>query len=158
MVTSKQEQQQNLVKSTNASEEYEWSYIRVAEHVTINVVSAAIIGTGAILGGAVYAGWTLLLNVLHAPSGLIGILAFVLLGAVLMLLILVVVIVAWIRGIKSATLAGMLLGAVIGAAIGSAIDSGKKWNWNFEWPKTATNGQASAQEHKQKTATKTEGE
>lgn len=123
MNASKQEQQQS-VKSA-ADQPYEWSYIRVAEATVTNVVSAAIISAGALVVGLIYAGWLLLLNVWHAPAGLVGILAFILLGAMLMLIVLGFVIVAWFRHMNSATLAGMLIGAMVGAAIGAAIDTGK---------------------------------
>lgn len=89
----------------------------------------------------------MLLNVWHAPSGLVGILAFILLGAVLMFIILVIAIIAWFRRMSSATLVGML----IGAAIGAAIDSGK---WKIDWEKTV----AKAKEEVQKNTAKTESE
>src|SRR5260370_8633356 len=146
MDTSKQEQQQKFIGAAETDRGYEWSYIRVAEGVTINVVTAVVIGIGAIILGVVYAGWALLLNVWHAPAGFIGILAFILLGAVIMLLILIVFIVAWIRGMSSAIMAGMLIGAMVGAAIGAAIDSGK---WKIDWAKAA---------QEQKRAAKTESE
>ncbi len=123
----KQEQQQKPMETTATDHSYEWSYMRVAEAVTTNVVSAVIIGLGAIILGTVYGAWALVLSALHTPSGLVGVLALILLGAMLMLAILVVAIIAWFRGTSSATLMGMLLGAMIGAAIGAAIDSGK-WN------------------------------
>jgi hypothetical protein len=148
MDTLKQTQQQQSSGPTETDTAYEWSYMRVAEGVTTNVVSAVIIGGLAILGGAVYAGWTLVLNALHTPSGIVGMLAFILLGAVLMLVILGVVIVAWIRGTSTATLAGIMIGAIVGAAIGAAIDSGK---WKFDWVKAAM-----AQEQKKTTTTESE--
>jgi Na+/proline symporter len=131
----KQAQQQMPVESAENENAYEWSYIRVAEGVTTNVVSAVIIGGLAILSGVIYAGWALVLSALHAPSGIVGILAFILLGAVLMFVILVIVIVAWLRGMKSTALAGMLIGAIVGAAIGASIDAGK-WKmhpWASTW-------------------------
>jgi xanthine/uracil/vitamin C permease (AzgA family) len=153
MDTSKQKQQP-WTESAIAAEPYEWSYMRVAEGTVINVVSAAIIGIGAIILGSIYAAaWALLVNVLHTPDGLVGILAFVLLGAVLMLIILVIMIVAWFRRMSSAVLAGMLIGAVIGAAIGAAIGSGKwKSDWKFDWAEGAPKAQ------EQKNTAKTEGE
>jgi hypothetical protein len=128
MDTAKHEQQ--LVKST-AEKPYEWSVIRVAESTVINVVSAAIIGVGAIILGSMYAAaWALLVNVLHTPDGLVGILAFILLGAALVVIILIVMVVAGLRKMSSAALAGMLIGAMVGAAIGAAIVSGKfKTDW-----------------------------
>jgi xanthine/uracil/vitamin C permease (AzgA family) len=132
MDTSKQEQQQKFIGASDTNKGYEWSYIRVAEGVTIIVVSATIIGAAGIFLGLVYAGWTLLLNVWHAPAGLVGILAFALLGAVLMLITLAVVIVAWFRRMSSATFIGMMIGAAVGAAIGAAIDSGK---WKIDLAK-----------------------
>src|SRR5713101_2964745 len=130
MNTSKQEQQQKFIGAIDTDKPYEWSYIRVAEGIVTYVVSAAIIGSGAIFVGVIYAGWLLLLSALHTPAGIVGILAFILLGAVLVLLSLGIAIVAWFRHMSSATLAGMVLGAVVGAAIGAAIDSGK-WK-NFD--------------------------
>lgn len=127
-------QKQKLAEAPAPDQPYEWSYIRVAEATVINVISAVIIGTWAIILGLIYAGWTLLLKGLHTPAGLVGILAFILLGAVLMLIILVVVIIAWFRRVSSATLVGMLIGAMVGAAIGAAIDSGK---WKTDWAKAA---------------------
>jgi len=149
MSTLKQEKQQKLREDADTDKHYEWSYIRVAEGVTTNVVSAVLIGLGAIILGAVYGIWVLILSALHTPDGLVGIAALILLGAILMLVILAIVIYAWVRGISSATLAGALLGAMIGAAIGAAIDSGKL----SDWIKAAT---AKAQE--QKNATKTGSE
>ena len=143
----KQEQQQEPIEVSAADNSYEWSYMRVAEGVTTNVVSASIIGLGAILLGAVYGAWVLVLSALHTPDGLIGILALILLGAMLMLVILVVVIIAWFRGMSAGTLIGMLVGAAIGAAIGRAIESGKGINWTVG---------ANAQE--QKNTAKTESE
>lgn len=90
-----------------------------------------------------------MVNVLHLPAGLVGILAFILLGAVIMLIILGVVVVAWFRRMSSATLAGMVISAIVGAAIGAAIDSGK---CKTDWAKAATMAQ------EQKNAAKTEGE
>src|SRR5690242_19902369 len=96
-------QEQRMVSETAKTDKgYEWSYVQVAEEVVTTVVSAAIIGGAGIFLGLVYAGWTLLLNVWRAPAGLIGILAFVLLGAVLIVIILGVVIVAWFRRMSSA--------------------------------------------------------
>lgn len=149
MDASKQKQQQLLIESATTAKPYEWSYVRVAEQTVINVVSAIIIGGGALVLGLIYAGWLLLLNVWHTPAGLEGILAFVLLGAVLMLIMLVVVVVAWVRGMSSAALGGMVIGAMIGAAIGAAIDSGKL---KFDWLETATKAQ------EQKNATKAKEE
>ena len=123
----KQEQQQKPMETIATDNSFEWSYIRVAEAVTTNVVSAVIIGLGAVILGVVYGTWVLVLSALHTPDGLIGILGLLLLGATLMLVVLVVAIIAWVRGMSSATFIGMLLGAMIGAAIGAAIDSGK-WN------------------------------
>jgi len=137
---------------TDADNTYEWSYMRVAEGVTINVVSAVLISVLGIILGVIYGGWTLLLNVWHAPAGLIGILAFILLGAVLVLIILVLVIVAWFRGMSSATLAGMMLGAIVGAAIGAVIDSGEWKKWKFDFTEAAPKTQ------EQKKAAKTESE
>lgn len=95
MNTLKQEQRQKLVQHADTDKPCEWSYIRVAEGTVINVVSAAIIGIVAIILGSIYAaGWALLVNVLHIPAGLVCILAFILLGAVVMLIILGVVVVA----------------------------------------------------------------
>lgn len=122
MDTLKQEQKQKLIKAADTEKPYGWSSMRVLEQTVSNVVSATIIGTGAIILGLIYAGWVLLLSVWHTPDGLVGILAFVLLGAVLMLLILVVVIVAWFRRMSSATLAGIVIGAMIGGMIGAAMD------------------------------------
>lgn len=155
MDTLKQEQQQKLIGAADTDNSYEWSSMRVVEQTVINVVSAAIIGTGAIIAGAIYAAWVLLLSALHTPDGLVGILAFVLLGAVLMLLILIVVIVAWFRRMSSATLAGIVIGAMVGGLIGAALDSGKvNFNkLNFDWSETA----AKAQEQ-QENATKAKGE
>ena len=55
MNTSKQDQQQS-VEPADIDNVYEWSYIRVAEGVTTNVVSAILIGSLAILSATVYAG------------------------------------------------------------------------------------------------------
>ena len=145
----KQEHQQKPIESAGTDNSYEWSFMRIAEGVTTNVVSAIIIGSLAIISGTVYAGWTLLLIVLHTPDGLIGILAFILLGAILMLIVLIVAVIAWFRGTSSAALVGMLIGAMIGAALGAAIDSGKL----SEWVAAAV-----AKQQEQKNATKTEGE
>lgn len=125
MSTLKQEQQQKSREAADTDKPYEYSPLRVAEGVTINVVSAVLIGLGAIILGAAYAGWALVLSALHTPDGLVGVIALILLGAMLLLIILVVAIVAWIRGMSSAALSGMLLGAMIGASIGAAIASGK---------------------------------
>jgi len=150
MNTLKQEQQQKLIGAADTDKPYEWSYMRVAEGTVINVVSAAIIGIGAIFLGSIFAaGWALLVSVLHVPSEFVGIFAFIFLGAVLMLIILVIVIVAWFRRMSSAALVGMVIGAVIGAAIGAAIDSGK---WKIDLTEAATMA------HEQKNTTKTEGE
>jgi len=144
MEASKQEQQK-LIGSADTEAAYEWSYMRVAEGTGTNVVSAAVIGTGGIFLGLIYAAWTLLLNVLHAPAGLVGILAFILLGAVLMLIILVLMIVAWFRRLSSPTLAGMLLGAMVGAALGAAIAS-KQWKIDLSMFEKAQEQEHAAQQ------------
>lgn len=160
MDTLKQEQQQKLIGAADTDKPYEWSYVRVFEQTVINVVSAAIIGTGAIILGSIYAAWVLLLSALHTPDGLVGILAFVLLGAVLTLLILAAVIVALFRRmrsaiLRSAALAGMVIGAMVGAMLGAALGSGKV-NFDklhFDWPEATTKAQ-----EQQKNATKAKGE
>jgi hypothetical protein len=152
MDSPKQEQVQKPPAPASTDDAYEWSFIRVAEGVMTNVVSFLIIGLLGIFGGLIYAAALLVLNVLHTPSGLIGILAFILLGAVLMLIILGIAIVAWFRGMSSAALMGMAIGAIVGAAIGAAIDSGEWKKWKFDWAEAATKTQ------EQKKATKTESE
>jgi Na+/proline symporter len=129
MDASKQTQQQEVNKATDkaaATEApYEWSFTRVAEGVTINVVSAFLIAIGAVLLGATYSLLALLLTLWHLPGAIIASLALVLLGAVLGIIFLVIAVIAWLRGTKSSLVAGMLLGALIGAAVGAAMNSKK---------------------------------
>lgn len=122
-MTTVQTEQQQAVKA--ADKAYEWSYQRIVESITINVVSALLIGLGAVFLGALYGVGTLVASALHTPNGLLGIAALVFLGGILTLVILGIVVFAWIRGLSSATVAGMLLGALVGGLIGAAIDAGK---------------------------------
>jgi Na+/proline symporter len=125
----KQTQRQEVNKATDKAAapeaSYEWSFTRVAEGVTINVVSAFLIAIGAVLLGATYSLLALLLTLWHLPGAIIASLALVLLGAVLGIIFLVIAIIAWLRGTKSSLVAGMVLGALIGAAIGAAMNSKK---------------------------------
>ncbi len=119
-MTEDQQQQQGylaqqpprLDSHTSASEEqYEWSFVRVSEQVTINVVSAFIIAIGGIILATFWQGGSLLLqSLLHVPSELSGIIAFVLLGMVLMLLLIIGAIILFIKGLSPKMVLGMFLG------------------------------------------------
>ncbi|HEY6542396.1 MAG TPA: hypothetical protein VIZ18_15740 [Ktedonobacteraceae bacterium] len=120
-------QEQKPIETASIGNPYEWSGTRIIEQRTINVLSAFIIGIIAVIGGTLYSGALLLLqNVLHVPSGGVGILAFVILGMLLMLALLILACVAWIRGMSSTALMGILIGAAVGAAFGAWVDSQMK--------------------------------
>lgn len=101
---------------------YEWSTARVAEGVAINVVSALIIGIGGIIVAAFYALIVLIVSALHAPGGLLGIVALFILGGILTLVIVIIVVWAFIRRIPPTIAVGMAMGALVGAAIAIAIE------------------------------------
>ena len=108
---------------TSAEEQYEWSFIRVSEQITINVVSAFIIAIGGIILATLWQGGSLLLqSLLHVPAELSGILAFVLLGMLLMLLLIVL----FIRGLSPGMAVGLLVGAVLGMSLGALLETQTK--------------------------------
>jgi multidrug efflux pump subunit AcrB len=113
MDTLKQTQQQEMSKAADTETPYEWSFTRVTEGITINVVSAFLIAIGAVLLEAIYSVLALLLTLWHLPGGIIASLALVLLGAILGIIFLAIALIAWLRGTKSSLVAGMVLGALI---------------------------------------------
>lgn len=75
----------DLAPAKSSDEEYNWSLPRIAEQVTINVVSFIAIGTLGILAGFVYSAILLVQSLLRVPSEISGLLAFVVFGMLLML-------------------------------------------------------------------------
>ena len=134
MQINKQRQMQVAEPAAKTEQDYTWSTTRVIEGVTINVITFLFIALLGLLGGMIYAAWLLVLNLLHTPSELVGILAFILLGAVFGLLTLIVALILWIRRMRPATAAGMVIGAVVGAAIGARLDSRsrKSGGWDID--------------------------
>jgi len=130
MEINKQRQVQAAEHTAKTEQDYTWSTTRIAEGVMINVVTFLFIALLGLFGGMIYAAWLLVLNLLHTPSGLIGILAFILLGAVLMLIALVAALILWLRGTRSRVAAGMVIGALIGASMD--FRSGKRRDWDID--------------------------
>lgn len=101
---------------------FEWSTTRVVEGVTVNVVSALIIGIDGIIIAALYALIVLIASALHVPGGLLGLVSLLILGGILTLGIVIIVIWALIRKIPPDIAVGMAIGALVGASIAVALE------------------------------------